>query len=107
MTKSPKGGMISLGYDGWLKDGVQKVQLDDKTLALACLFYGCIVIIIGIVSFIVPRKVTDSRIKDSLWLLGVFGLLHGVRAFLQVAELIAPATVAERTLFLLDFVGFG
>ncbi len=83
------------------------MQLDDRTLTLACFYYGVIVVVIGVVSFVVPRKVKDLRLKDSLWLLGVFGLLHGLRAFLQVAELIAPATVTERTLFLLDFISIG
>jgi hypothetical protein len=81
--------------------------MDDRTLALACLFYGFIVVVIGVVSFIVPRKVSDSRVRESLWLLGTFGLLHGVRAWIQVIELLAPADYTDKTLFLLDFVGFG
>lgn len=76
-------------------------------LALACLFYGFIVVVIGVVSFIVPRKISDPRVRESLWLLGTFGLLHGVRAWIQVVEILAPATYSDRTLFLLDFVGFG
>jgi hypothetical protein len=79
--------------------------MDDKTLALACLFYGFIVVVIGAVSFLVPRKVADFRIRDSLWLLGTFGLLHGVRAWLEVIELLAPATTPDKTLFLLGVVG--
>lgn len=82
-------------------------NIDDSTLALACLFYGCIVVVIGVVSFIVPRKVSDARVRDSLWLLGTFGLLHGVRAWLQVIQILAPTTYSDKTFFLLDFVGFG
>lgn len=79
--------------------------MDDRTIALACLFYGFIVTVIGTVSFIVPRKVTDSRVRESLWLLGTFGLLHGFRAWLEVASLLAPTTTPDKTLFLLDVVG--
>jgi len=79
--------------------------MDDRTLALACLFYGFIVLVIGTVSFLVPRKVSDPRVRESLWLLGTFGLLHGFRAWLEVAQLLAPATMPDKTLFLLDVVG--
>lgn len=79
--------------------------MDDRTMALACLFYGFILTVIGAVSFIVPRKVSDPRIRESLWLLGTFGLLHGFRAWLEVAALLAPPTVPDKTLFLLDIVG--
>lgn len=79
--------------------------MDEHTLALACLFYGFIVIVIGTVSFVVPRKVSDPRVRESLWLLGVFGLLHGIRAWLEVIEILAPATMADKTMFLLDIIG--
>ena len=79
--------------------------MDDRTLALACLFYGFIVVVIGAVSFIVPRKVSDSRIRESLWLLGTFGLLHGFRAWLEVVALLAPTTMPDKTLFLLGVIG--
>lgn len=80
-------------------------SMDDRTLALACLFYGFIVLVIGTVSFLVPRKVSDHRVRDSLWLLGTFGLLHGFRAWIEVASLLAPATMPDKTIFLLDVVG--
>lgn len=86
---------------------IQVQNIDDHTLALACLFYGFIVVVIGAVSFVVPRKVSDPRVRDSLWLLGTFGLLHGVRAWIEVIEILAPATYADKTLFLLNFIGFG
>ncbi|MBM3465169.1 MAG: hypothetical protein FJX76_23985 [Armatimonadetes bacterium] len=82
-------------------------SIDDRTLALACLFYGFIVVVIGVVSFLVPRKVSDARVRESLWLLGTFGLLHGMRAWLQVVEILAPPDYPDKTLFLLNFVAYG
>ena len=82
-------------------------SLDGRTLALACLFYGLIVAVIGVVAFILPRKVPDARVRESLWLLGTFGLLHAVRAWIQVIMLLVPDSFPDKTLFLLDFIGFG
>lgn len=82
-------------------------SLDGRTLALACLFYGLIVAVIGVVSFILPRKVPDARVRESLWLLGTFGLLHAVRAWIQVLMILVPDSFPDKTVFLLDFIGFG
>ena len=81
--------------------------MDQTNIALACMFYGFVVSVIGIVAFIVPRKVSNRRLRESLWLLGTFGLLHGIRAWIEVLELIAPASTSEQSMFLLGFVSFG
>lgn len=77
----------------------------DKTVALACLFYGFIVFVIGVVSFVLPRKIADLRVRESLWLLGIFGLLHGFRAWLEVVEIYGINTMPDKTVFLLDMIG--
>ena len=79
--------------------------LDDRTLVLACIFYGFVVVVIGVVSCVLPRKVPDVRLRNALWLLGAFGLLHGVRAFLEVGQLCAPRSTSLGTLYVLDVVG--
>jgi hypothetical protein len=74
-------------------------------LMLLGTFYGLIVLAIGSAAFVVPRKVVSPKLRESLWLLGTFGLLHGLRSWMLVAEILAPSSVTDKSLVLLTMVG--
>lgn len=74
-------------------------------LMLLGTFYGLIVLAIGTAAFVVPRKVVSPKLRESLWLLGTFGLLHGLRSWMLVAEILAPSSVTDKSLVLLTMVG--
>lgn len=69
---------------------------------------------VGLLLFLLPKRATSFSIADSLWLLGVFGLLHGANEFLDMWEILrGPAAgafpwiklsaLASSYLFLLEF----
>ena len=51
-------------------------------------FYGSAFLFLGFSIFIKDMKGSNLKLADSLWLLGLFGITHGINEFLQLYPLI-------------------
>ncbi|PKO73696.1 MAG: hypothetical protein CVU23_01350, partial [Betaproteobacteria bacterium HGW-Betaproteobacteria-17] len=53
--------------------------------------YGLAFFVLGVVAFVLPRQDTTLRFARDLWLLAIFGMLHGVLEFVEWERLHNPA----------------
>jgi len=71
-------------------------------LGLIFQVYGLAFIVLGVVAYVLPRQDTTLRFARDLWLLAVFGMLHGVLEFLEWERLHNPAPwLADASILLL------
>ncbi|MFH0797340.1 MAG: ATP-binding protein [Candidatus Omnitrophota bacterium] len=64
------------------------VQWFQGHLDIVFFFYGLSFIVMGIAIFVQPKKGSQFKLADILWLLAVFGIIHGINEFLDMWEFI-------------------
>lgn len=64
------------------------MDLFAKNLDLVFFIYGLSFFIMGIAVFVQPRKESIFRLANILWLLGVFGISHGINEWLDMFQII-------------------
>lgn len=60
-------------------------------LGLIFQVYGLAFFVLGVVAYVLPRQDTTLRFARDLWLLAIFGMLHGVLQFVEWERLQNPA----------------
>lgn len=56
--------------------------------------YGLSFFVLGTIVYVYPKKNTQLKLADHLWLLALFGITHGVNEWLDMFILIAPEQAA-------------
>jgi len=52
--------------------------------------YGLSFFVLGVIVYVYPKKNTDLKLADDLWLIALFGITHGVNEWVDMFILIAP-----------------
>ena len=66
--------------------------------------YGSTFLFLSFAIFIKDMKGSDLRLAESLWMLGMFGLTHGIHEFLELYPLIEGARMSLHQLFQAELV---
>ena len=65
-----------------------------RNLDIVYFIYGFIFIIMGMLILVQPKKMSEFEISNILWLLGVFGISHGINELLEMWAIIKGRNLA-------------
>jgi len=67
-------------------------------------FYGAVFLFLGIAIFVTNMKGSDLKLANSLWMLGIFGFMHGVHEWLELYPLIHGEQMSLQDIFLVRLI---
>jgi len=76
------------------------------SMILIFFVYGMSFFIMGIAIELYPKKGSHLRLVDNLWLISLFGFLHGINEWIDMFLLFEPSTIVKSIRFLLLPISF-
>lgn len=67
-------------------------------------FYGAAFLFLGISISVKDLKASDLKLSNSLWMLGMFGFIHGLHEWLQLLPLIQGEQMTRQEIFLIKLI---
>jgi two-component system, NtrC family, sensor kinase len=67
-------------------------------------FYGAAFLFLGISISVKELKASDLKLSQSLWMLGMFGFVHGFHEWLQLLPLIQGEYITRQEIFLIKLI---